>query len=146
MTCQGITLRPARQSDESFLLDLRKQVMTEHLMRVGEATDDDAHLQRVRYCYTDAQIVLIGDVRVGLMKVCRSAQEWVLVQIQILPGFQGQGIGQHLLRVLLEDAKQYGVAVRLSVLRGNPARRLYERLGFCMESETGKEYGLVFRR
>ncbi|WP_089083289.1 GNAT family N-acetyltransferase [Aquitalea magnusonii] len=145
MTCEEITLRQAQLSDEKFLLDLRQQVMTEHLARVGEPTDDDSHLQRVRYQYDGAQIVLINGNAVGLMKVFKTEKEWNLIQVQILPRFQGKGIGRFLIYTLLEDAKRNGVVVRLSVLRGNPARHLYEKLGFCLESETGKEYCLVFK-
>jgi predicted phosphodiesterase len=40
---------------------------------------------------------------------------------------------------MLEEARQ-GVAVTLQVLKMNPARRLYERLGFCIVGETGMKY------
>ncbi|MCJ9710612.1 GNAT family N-acetyltransferase, partial [Bordetella hinzii] len=33
-----------------------------------------------------------------------------------------------------------GEAVRLYVLKGNPARRLYERLGFAIREETDIEF------
>jgi hypothetical protein len=39
------------------------------------------------------------------------------------------------LRTLLEQCDRDGTLVRLNVLRGSPARRLYERHGFSLESE-----------
>lgn len=47
----------------------------------------------------------------------------------------GSGIGSGVLRELLERCDRSGVSVRLNVLRGSPARRLYERHGFTLEAE-----------
>ena len=52
------------------------------------------------------------------------------VAIAVRPGTRGAGIGTRLLRRLLEAAKPRYRAVSLSVRSGNPARRLYERMGF----------------
>lgn len=53
------------------------------------------------------------------------------VSIAVDPGARGRGVGEALLRELLRTARTRGVdAVSLSVEPSNPARRLYERLGF----------------
>jgi ribosomal protein S18 acetylase RimI-like enzyme len=52
--------------------------------------------------------------------------------IAVLPQYIGQGIGARLLARLLEDARSLYPAVVLSVRDANPARRLYERLGFVV--------------
>ncbi|HJQ97663.1 MAG TPA: hypothetical protein VJ826_05065, partial [Candidatus Polarisedimenticolaceae bacterium] len=46
-------------------------------------------------------------------------------------------------RSLLKEAAQRGVRVRLQVLHQNPARRLYERLGFHAVSETPTHVEMV---
>lgn len=51
------------------------------------------------------------------------------------PALQGGGIGSGVLRALLERCDREGAVVRLDVLRGSPARRLYERHGFTVETE-----------
>ncbi len=51
--------------------------------------------------------------------------------IAVVPSRRGRGYGEQLLTALLERARQDGhAALTLSVERGNPARRLYERFGF----------------
>lgn len=51
--------------------------------------------------------------------------------ISLYPRFRGQGIGTAMMRVLLDELHEAGYArVSLSVQKENPARRLYERLGF----------------
>ncbi len=140
-----IDLRPASLADLPFLQTLRRLTMTEHLQRVGAPTDDEAHDRRIRAHFEDAMIVCEGADAIGLLKVTRSAGEWHVHQIQILPARQGRGIGEAVLRELLTDAARENVCVSLSVLHGNPARRLYERLGFRPASETETSASLVWR-
>lgn len=145
----AIRLRPASPSDLPFLLALRRLTMTEHLQRVGAPTDDEAHHRRIGAHFEDAMIVCEGmraDANpIGLLKVTRAAAEWHVHQIQIHPSRQGQGIGEAVLRELLAEAARAHVPVSLSVLHGNPARRLYERLGFSVVSETETSASLIWR-
>jgi GNAT superfamily N-acetyltransferase len=50
--------------------------------------------------------------------------------IAVLPSHIGQGIGTQLMKHLLEAASKVHSAVMLSVRKNNPARHLYERMGF----------------
>jgi ribosomal protein S18 acetylase RimI-like enzyme len=52
--------------------------------------------------------------------------------VAVLPQYIGKGIGGRLLARLIEDARPVHPAVALSVRESNPARRLYERLGFVV--------------
>ena len=80
---------------------------------------------------------------VGLLKLRREAEAWEIVQIQLGHRLQGHGIGRALLEEVLADAAIAGVEVRLSVLKANPARRLYERLGFRTVGEDAHEYFML---
>ena len=63
-----------------------------------------------------------------------------LPAIAISPEMQGQGLGAGLLRDLFATAAGHGLPIRLQVLRFNPARHLYERLGFAVVGETPTHY------
>ncbi|KVV47396.1 GCN5 family acetyltransferase [Burkholderia territorii] len=141
----AIRQRPASNSDVPFLLMLRRLTMTEHLQRVGAPIDDETHHRRIATNFDDAVILCDGADPVGLLKVTRAPDEWHVHQIQILPSHQGQGIGESVLRALLAEAARVPVPVSLGVLHGNPARRLYERLGFVVTSETGTSTSLLWR-
>jgi ribosomal protein S18 acetylase RimI-like enzyme len=52
------------------------------------------------------------------------------VSIGVKPGARGEGVGETLLRALIDEAARRDVGLCLSVRTENPARRLYERLGF----------------
>lgn len=61
--------------------------------------------------------------------------------IAVLPRYIGQGLGGWLLARLLEAAKPIHPAVVLSVREANPARRLYDRLGFVVVETTINRVG-----
>jgi ribosomal protein S18 acetylase RimI-like enzyme len=139
---QGLRLRPATPEDQAFLLGLRKQTMTEHLSRVGLALDDDHHRQRLLANYADACVICVADEAIGLCKAYRSEAAWVLMQIQVASAWQGRGVGADIITALIAQARQDGLPVSLSVLKGNPAKRLYERLGFREFAQSEHEYEL----
>jgi len=139
-TGPAVSLRAATLADEAFLLELRKLTMTEHLQRAGEPTDEATHYERMRFHFDDAQIVRHGGVDVGLLKLSKPGNAWYLYQIQILPGHQRKGIGAALVRATVAQARNAGASVTLHVLRGNPARGLYERLGFVVIAEGETDF------
>jgi GNAT superfamily N-acetyltransferase len=132
--------RPATPADVPALLALRLSTMTPHLERAGAPGDVAAHLARVNYRFEDALMLYEGDELAGLFKVTRSGTEWKLVQVQIAPHRQGQGLGGRLVRGLQAQAAEAGCAIELDVLKGNPARRLYERCGFLVVGEDALEF------
>ena len=59
------------------------------------------------------------------------------LSIAVLPSFRNQGIGTALLSCLLDSAAMRYPAISLSVADGNPAIRLYQRLGFVKVGRFG---------
>lgn len=136
----SFTLRAARDDDEPFLFALRKATMTEHLERVGEPTGDAEHRARLLHRYDKARVICVDDAPAGLLKAYRTDTEWVVVQLQIAPPLQGRGLGERVLRTILDAAQADALPVTLKVLKGNPAKRLYERVGFEVVGEDGFQF------
>jgi len=132
--------RPATEADIPFLLSLRRATMDGHLAASGASITDESHLLRLMYQFGCAEILLGDGEPVGLLKVRRSPDEWEIVQIQLSSDLQGQGLGRSLLEEVLAGADAAHVEVKLSVLKANPARRLYEKLGFALVGEDAHEY------
>ena len=61
-------------------------------------------------------------------------------QLQILPQYQGQGIGSKVLTVVKKRALQLQLPITLNVLLKNPARGLYLRHGFQIEGKNKIEF------
>ena len=66
------------------------------------------------------------------------------LSMAVFPGFRGRGIGTALLDRLLETAGD--VPISLSVSEANPARRLYERVGFVALGEPAGGAVTMLRR
>lgn len=117
--------------------------MTVHLDRTEQPINEAARYRRVRYGFEDATIICDGTEGIGLIRLTRSKDGWYIHQIQMLPSHQGQGIGREVICAVLAEATQVGLPVSLSVLRDNPALRLYERLGFHVISKTEFEFDMT---
>lgn len=136
-----LSLSPVTDADAPFLFTLYASTRAEELAAWGLApAQQDAFLRMqwlaqqrawaTRFPGAEHHIVLKDEQRAGRLLVAREADGWRLVDLALLPEHRGTGLGTHLLRGLLEEAGKVGQPVRLSVLRDNPARRLYARLGF----------------
>ena len=132
--------RPATEADIPFLLSLRRETMDVHLAASGESTTDESHVSRLMYHFDCSEVLLGNGEPVGLFKVRRLPGEWEVIQIQLISRLQGQGVGRSLLEELLAEAAGHHADIKLSVLKANPARHLYERLGFELVGEDAHEY------
>lgn len=139
------SLRTATKADIPLLLTVRGQTMSEYLLASGVEPTEEDQIQRVLARFDCAQIILLANQPIGLLKIVRDGKQWELVQIQIVPEKQGGGIGTQLVQKLLSDAVATKASVSLSVLKANPARRLYERLGFRIVKDKGHAYEMHFR-
>jgi ribosomal protein S18 acetylase RimI-like enzyme len=81
-------------------------------------------------------IVRQGEI-IGQILIAPIDEELRLVDVSLLPAFRNRGIGNALLRDLLDKAAGENKRVTLHLLQGNPAVRLYQRLGFSHVGEQG---------
>lgn len=132
--------RPATDADVPFLLALRREVMDPHLAASGADTSEAHHRRRLMHHYQCAEVLLVDDAPAGLLKVRRTPEVWEIIQLHLAPRLQGLGLGRGLLEDLIASATAADVGLSLHVLKANPARRLYERLGFKIIDESPHDY------
>jgi ribosomal protein S18 acetylase RimI-like enzyme len=77
-------------------------------------------------------LILLGTdgTPIGRLLLDRETDRWRIVDIAVLAAHRGHGLGTVVLRQCQEQAAADGAALELQVRPENPARRLYERLGF----------------
>lgn len=136
-----ITLRPAEAEDEALLravfADARGSELGPHGLDDGMA-ELLLELQRraqdagYRQAYPAAEycVVEVDGVACGRLVLDWKCDQVRVVDVALLAGSRGRGVGERLLRSLQQGAALGGRSVRLCVAHGNAARRLYERLGF----------------
>jgi len=136
------TLISVKAEDKSYLIELRKITMVEHLERAGIYLSEDQHIDRVDNDFECFQIIYTGAKRAGAIKLKESEQDIEVIQIQIHPDFQGLGLGSQVLSKLIDNARLKRKNVKLNVLKANRALAMYRRLGFALCSEDEYEYHL----
>jgi ribosomal protein S18 acetylase RimI-like enzyme len=67
------------------------------------------------------------------------------LSIAILPGYRNQGLGTDLLNRMIAEAGNQYPGLSLSVSSVNPAKRLYERLGFEIIEREGTSLTMMKR-
>jgi len=143
-----VTLRPVGPGDEGFLFRVYASTRAEELARVPwTAEQKEAFLRQQfqaqsvdwarNYAGADFSIVDVDGHPAGRLYVDRGLDEIRLVDIALLPQFRRAGIGTGLIRDLLAKAQAQGVPVTIHVEVFNPARALYERLGFEKVEDRG---------
>lgn len=143
------SLRPGRAEDVEPIAELRAVVLRDDLERLGRY-DEERVRQRLRDGFSPAytSIVETADGTLGGCVTLRpdaGGDGLHLEHFYLSPDLQGRGLGTAVLRHLLERADGQAAPVRLAVLRGSAARRLYERAGFTVETEDEVDVFMVRR-
>lgn len=150
------TLRPVRAEDEPFLFDLYCSTRQAELAAWGWDPAQQAVFLRLQFqaheqfyrtqgAAADQQIVLVAGEPVGRRIVLRGADEIRLADIALLPAWRNAGLGTTLIGQVLAEAAERGLPVRLRVALGNPAQRLYTRLGFAVTGRTDTDWQMEAR-
>ncbi|HET7270467.1 MAG TPA: GNAT family N-acetyltransferase [Rubrobacter sp.] len=143
-----LTLRPVEPGDEAFLYRVYASTREEELARTGWDETQKAAFLRMQF---DAQsnyyeehyrgaafsVILSGGHPAGRLYVARWPEEIRIVDIALLPGHRGMGIGTRLLKDLISESEESGKPLSIHVERFNPALRLYQRLGFRAVEDKG---------
>jgi putative hydrolase of the HAD superfamily len=93
-----------------------------------EAREHEYFLRR--FSATECQTILVEGELAGWFRTEDNADHFCLDYIVLAPEHQRKGIGGQIVMDLLRRARERGVPLKLNVLRVNPAKTLYERLGF----------------
>lgn len=146
----GLGWRDAQNEDLLFFRHLYADVRAAELAAVPwpdavrqTFLDSQFTLQHQHYIthYQPADYLVIEEVEqpIGRLYLYRDKHEANVIDIALLAATRGRGIGSALLRLVQQTARRDGLdSVMLHVEQRNAAaRRLYERLGFAVEADTG---------
>ncbi|GAB3839809.1 GNAT family N-acetyltransferase [Dactylosporangium cerinum] len=130
------TARPATPADVEPIAELRADVLRPDLERLGRY-DEHRVRQRLRDSFNPhhTTIIVTGGALAGCVALRPAGDCRWLEHFYLAAALHGHGIGSAVLRTVLARADADRAPVRLNVLQGSAARRLYERHGFTVESE-----------
>lgn len=141
-----LTYRHCDGADADYLLALRKQTMVPHLEAAGHQLSDEEHMERVLYKFDGTKLILLNGAIAGMIKTEETPDYFEIIQLQVAPAYQGNGIGRNVMRHFIENAERKNCKIKLSVLKVNPAQNLYRELGFVIIAEEEDSYMMEYRR
>jgi len=94
--------------------------------------DDAVHQKRVQQALADegASILIAEESDAGWLHCSETRFAIHLGHLYLAPEKRGRGLGSAFLRWMSDRARRKGKDFTLDVMANNPARALYERLGF----------------
>ncbi len=133
------TLRTSEQKDAEFLFHVKIEAMkpTSSVSRTTLEYDKELAEYLTKFEPEKVQVIQHEGIDVGRLRVVRFPESIYIGGIQILPKFQGKGIGTAIFEDIIRESELSGVPVTLEVHDVNEkAIYFYKKLGF---NEVGKE-------
>ena len=156
ITDAAITLRDALPADKPFMLALYASTRAEEFAQLGWPVETERVFMKMqfeaqrgdyerRFSGALCQIVELRRCPVGRLWVAQDARSLTVLDISLIADLRGQGIGTECLRRVQRRAAAAALDIELQVVHGNPAQRLYERLGFRNIGEAGVRQAMVWK-
>ena len=123
------TLRPIVEDDYDFLWNLKIVTLRGYIEEYF-GWDDETSRSFLRRTMENGHLVLVDGQPAGILKVYEEGGWLYLAEIGLMPEYQNKGLGTQMIQDVLDLADKLGINVELQVFANNPARRLYERMGF----------------
>jgi ribosomal protein S18 acetylase RimI-like enzyme len=144
----AIRFRSANDTDLPFLSTLYASTRAEELRAVDWSDEQktaflnqqfDAQHRYYHEQFQAAEYLVIEQegIPIGRIYLDRRVDELRLIDIALMPETRNQGLGEALLRDLLDEGQTSALPVRIHVETFNPAMRLYLRLGFKPIEDQG---------
>lgn len=135
-------LRPATRADEAWQLAIYASTRDDELALTGwpaaqcEAFVRQQHQAQQRHYAlhfprSACHLVLVADDVAGRLWLDERGDRLHILDLALLPAWRNRGLGTRCLLDLAAQGRPLGIQVELH----NPARRLYERLGFVTDGE-----------
>jgi GNAT superfamily N-acetyltransferase len=135
-----ICLRPAQPQDFDYCASLYFAGMEEVIRRLNLDMAVQVANFRRRWVSTEVRIITLGGTDIGWLQTRVLDGTLFLAQLFVDAAHQRQGIGTEILNRIADEAAGAGQAVTLGVVKTNPARRLYERLGYRITHEDDRKF------
>ncbi|HEY3052838.1 MAG TPA: GNAT family N-acetyltransferase [Thermoanaerobaculia bacterium] len=151
-----ITLRPRREDDWDFIVGLYATTRDQE-MAIVPWTDEEKSRFLQQQCraqtehydryYEGADFLIVekNGERIGRLYVDRQPDAVLVLDIAIMPEHRNGGLGTRLMRQVMEEAAAEGKSVTIHVENFNPARHLYDRLGFRYVDTNGVYHLMEWR-
>ena len=126
------SLRPATSNDLDAMMAIGNEGIRPYVEEVRGWDEAEETRGFVEHFLPELTSIIVVDGHdVGYLKTESHADHVYIDGIYLAKAYRSSGLGTLLISRTIADAHAKDKRVRLRVLKPNPARRLYDRLGFC---------------
>ena len=139
----SVDLRAATDKDQEFLYESYKTTLKPYVEWAwgwDEAFQRDSFLKH--FPIAQFKVVSVNGSNAGGLYIEEQDSLRFIRLIYLLPEFQARGIGRNLIAKEMAKTKKMKKALHLKVVKINPAKSLYDRLGFMLLEENDVTYHL----
>lgn len=147
----NIKFRKCNYNDVDFILEL-KELCFKWYIEIIYGWDiniqKEKTIQELDEHIDDMRIVTLDNKDIGITTFYEEDGIYVVGMIMIHPNYQNRGIATNIINEYINAAKQDQKKIEIKTYKNNPAKRLYERLGFKLdnEDETHVYMGIDFSK
>ncbi|SDY46836.1 Acetyltransferase (GNAT) family protein [Proteiniborus ethanoligenes] len=138
MDRKNYLLKKATLEDYDFIYGVKKRTLRSHIEKIW-GWDEEYQKKDFSENFIPSRnnIILVNDINIGVLEVAEEDKIIHITELEILPEFQGKGIGSEVIKDILKDGKEKGKKVKIGCFKINEgAKSLYLRLGFKILDET----------
>jgi GNAT superfamily N-acetyltransferase len=135
-----VAFRPAGSGN----FDYCERLYFAEMERINRELKLDRDLQRAsfrrQWQVTEVRIITLDGADIGWLQSRTQDGTFFLGQLFVEAPRQRRGIGTEVMNRLIGEATHAGQAMTLAVVKINPAKRLYDRLGFHVVHEDERKF------
>jgi ribosomal protein S18 acetylase RimI-like enzyme len=136
----NIIFRPATADDFDYCAGLYFAGMDTVIRDLNlDRAAQSASLRR-RWAPAEVRVIMRDGATIGWLQIAALPDALFLKQLFVEGASQRQGIGTEVMHRLIAEAAATNRPMTLGVVKTNPARRLYERLGFRVTNEDERKF------
>lgn len=133
--------RAATENDSDFVYHAKVDALKEYIHKTW-GWNEDVQKEFHKGCFNskETEIIQVDGEDAGFLIVKEEEEEIELKEINLLRKFQNKKIGSGIIQEIIDLGRKDEKAIRLQVLKVNPAINLYKRFGFDVYGETDTHY------
>jgi ribosomal protein S18 acetylase RimI-like enzyme len=132
----NLVLIVAIQDDAEELVTLRIAAMQESLERIGRFSPEQARARFLESFQPEhTRHIVVDGQRIGFVMIRPDDGGLYLDHLYIHPDFQNRGLGSRVLRMILKEADEANLSVKVGALKESDSNRFYIAHGFKLIEE-----------
>ena len=130
--------RKCKYSDADYILKLKELCIKWYIEIIygwNIEVQREKNIHELQKHKDDMRILIKDGKDIGVTTFYEENNQYVVGLIMIHPEYQGEGLGSKIIKEYIDLAKKSNKKIKIKVYKENPAKRLYERLGFEIYNE-----------